>query len=135
MFITGRRAEELDKAVKEIAENVVGIQGDVSKNTDLDRLFDQIKREAGRLDVVVANAGSGELVPFGSYTEEHIDKTFDVNIKGTVLQSKNRYRCCPSAHRLSSSVPSQVFRGRLPSEPMPQARLRCERSFELGPWT
>lgn len=85
VFITGRRAEELDKAVKEIGENVVGIQGDITKNTDLDRLFDQIKHEAGRLDVVVANAGSGEFVPFGSYTEVHLDRTFDVNIKGTVF--------------------------------------------------
>lgn len=85
VFITGRRAEELQKAVKKIGENVVGIQGDVAKNADLDRMFDQIKREAGRLDVVVANAGSGEFVPFGSYTEEHVGKTFSVNVNGTVF--------------------------------------------------
>lgn len=85
VYITGRRSDELDKAVKEIGKNVIGIQGDVSKNVDLDLLFDQIKREAGRLDVVVANAGSGEFVPFGSYTEEHIQKTFAVNVNGTVF--------------------------------------------------
>lgn len=85
VFITGRRSDELDKAVKEIGENVVGIQSDVSKNVDLDRLYDQIKREAGRLDVVVANAGSGEFAPFGTYTEEHFQKTFDVNVKGTAF--------------------------------------------------
>lgn len=85
VFITGRRGEELKKAVKEIGENAVGIQGDVAKNADLDRMFDQIKREAQRLDVVVANAGSGELVPFGSYTEEHVLRTFSVNVNGTVF--------------------------------------------------
>lgn len=77
--------KELDMAVREIGEKAIGIQGDVSKATDLDRLFDQIQRTAGRLDVVVANAGSGEFVPFGSYTEEHLDSTFAVNVKGTVF--------------------------------------------------
>ncbi len=85
VFITGRRSDELNKAVKEIGGSIIGIQGDVSKNADLDRMFDQIKREVGRLDVVVANAGSGVFVPFGSYTEEHFEKTFAVNVKGTVF--------------------------------------------------
>lgn len=85
VFITGRRTEELKKAVKEIGENAVGIQGDVARNEDLDRMFDQIKRDAQRLDVVVANAGSGELVPFGSYTKEHVERTFSVNVNGTVF--------------------------------------------------
>jgi NAD(P)-dependent dehydrogenase (short-subunit alcohol dehydrogenase family) len=85
VFITGRRQEQLDTAVREIGKNVIGIQGDVSKAADLDRLFAEIKRDAGRLDVVVANAGSGTFVPFGSYTEEHINATFDVNVKGTVF--------------------------------------------------
>lgn len=85
VFITGRRQEELDRAVHEIGKNVVGIQGDVSKGADLDRLFTQIQRMARNLDVVVANAGSGTFVPFGSYTEEHLDTTLAVNVKGTVF--------------------------------------------------
>jgi NAD(P)-dependent dehydrogenase (short-subunit alcohol dehydrogenase family) len=85
VFITGRRQEQLDAAVREIGGNIIGIQGDVSKLADLDRLFAEIKRDAGRLDVVVANAGSGTFVPFGSYTEEHINATFDINVKGTVF--------------------------------------------------
>ncbi len=85
VFITGRCADYLDRAVGEIGKNVVGIQGDISKEVDLDRLFAQIQRTAGRLDVVVANAGSGEFVPLGLYTEKHFDATFTVNVKGTVF--------------------------------------------------
>ncbi|MFT3882414.1 MAG: SDR family oxidoreductase [Gemmatales bacterium] len=85
VFITGRRQAELDKAVRDLGKNVIGIQGDVSKAADLDRLFAEIQRTAGRLDIVVANAGSGTFVPFGSYTEEHLDATFAVNVKGTVF--------------------------------------------------
>ncbi|QVL34990.1 SDR family oxidoreductase [Telmatocola sphagniphila] len=85
VFITGGRQAELDEAIKEIGTNVIGIQGDVTKPADLDRLFAQIQETSGRLDVVVANAGSGKFVPFGSYTEEHLDATFAVNIKGTVF--------------------------------------------------
>jgi NAD(P)-dependent dehydrogenase (short-subunit alcohol dehydrogenase family) len=68
--------ESLDDAVKVIGSNVTAVQGDVSKLDDLDRLFAQIKQEKGRLDVVFANAGGGEFVPLGSYTEVHFDKTF-----------------------------------------------------------
>jgi NAD(P)-dependent dehydrogenase (short-subunit alcohol dehydrogenase family) len=85
VFITGRRKEQLDTAVRDIGGNVIAIQGDITKNADLDRLFDQIKRMADKLDVVVANAGSGTFMPFGSYTEEHLETTFAVNVKGTVF--------------------------------------------------
>jgi NAD(P)-dependent dehydrogenase (short-subunit alcohol dehydrogenase family) len=85
VFITGRRQEELDKAVSDIGKNAIGVQGDVAKAADLDRLFTQIRASAGRLDVVVANAGSGTFVPLGSYTEEHLEATFAVNVKGTIF--------------------------------------------------
>src|ERR1700761_6082383 len=85
VYITGRRQESLDAAVKEIGSNVTAVQGDVSKLDDLDGLFAQIKREKGRLDVVFANAGGGEFVPLGSYTEEHFDNTFNINVKGLVF--------------------------------------------------
>src|SRR5438876_11010263 len=71
VFITGRRDPELAAAVKEIGRNVTGIQGDVSNLGDLDRLFAQIKREKGRLDIVFANAGVATYAPFGKITEEH----------------------------------------------------------------
>jgi NAD(P)-dependent dehydrogenase (short-subunit alcohol dehydrogenase family) len=85
VFITGRRQIELDEAVKEIGENVRGVQGDVSSMEDLDRLMRTIKNEKGNLDVVFANAGSGELVPLDSITEEHFERTFATNVKGVAF--------------------------------------------------
>src|SRR5438105_12581267 len=70
VFITGRRRKELDEAVKTIGSNVSGVQGDVAKLADLDRLYDTISKAKGRIDVVFANAGVGEFVPFGAVTEE-----------------------------------------------------------------
>src|SRR5438105_8738738 len=70
VFITGRRDPELATAVKEIGRNVTGVHGDVSNLGDLDRLFAQIKREKGKLDVVFANAGIAQYAPFGAITEE-----------------------------------------------------------------
>ena len=83
LFITGRRQKELDEAVKTIGDNVAGIQGDVANMADLDRLYETIDRAKGRIDVVVANAGVGEFAAFGKATEEHFDKLFDINVKGT----------------------------------------------------
>jgi NAD(P)-dependent dehydrogenase (short-subunit alcohol dehydrogenase family) len=85
VFITGRREPELAAAVKEIGRNVTGVQGDVSKLGDLDRLFAQIKREKGRLDIVFANAGVAKYAPFGSITEEHYDSIFNINVKGLLF--------------------------------------------------
>jgi NAD(P)-dependent dehydrogenase (short-subunit alcohol dehydrogenase family) len=77
VYITGRRDAELAAAVKEIGKNVTAIQGDVSKLADLDRLFAQIKREKGRLDVVFANAGIAAYARFGTITEEFYDSIFN----------------------------------------------------------
>src|SRR5882757_2380708 len=85
VFVTGRRKEELDTAVKLIGPNAIGVQGDVSKLADLDRLFEVIKKKAGRLDVVFANAGGGEFAPLGQITEAHFDKAFGINVKGLLF--------------------------------------------------
>jgi NAD(P)-dependent dehydrogenase (short-subunit alcohol dehydrogenase family) len=85
VFITGRRQTELDAAVKEIGENVTGVQGDVCNLADLDRLFATIEQEQGHLDVVFANAGGGEFAPLGAITEEHFDTTFNTNVKGLLF--------------------------------------------------
>lgn len=85
VFITGRRQNELDAAVKHIGENAVGIQGDVANMADLDRVFSQIAEQAGHLDVVFANAGGGDMMPLGSITEEHFDRIFDANVKGLLF--------------------------------------------------
>jgi len=85
VFITGRREPELAAAVKEIGKNVTGVQGDVANLADLDRLFAQIEREKGKLDVVFANAGVAKYAPFGTITEEHYDSIFNINVKGLLF--------------------------------------------------
>ena len=85
VFITGRRDPELAAAVKQIGSNVTGIQGDVSNLGDLDRLFAQIKREKGKLDIVFANAGVAKYAPLGTITEELYDSIFDINVKGLLF--------------------------------------------------
>ncbi|MDM8355802.1 SDR family NAD(P)-dependent oxidoreductase [Pandoraea communis] len=85
VFMTGRRQQALDKAVAEVGGDARGVQGDVSNLADLDRLYATIKAEAGVIDVLVANAGGGEFAALGNITEEHFDKTFAVNVKGTLF--------------------------------------------------
>jgi NAD(P)-dependent dehydrogenase (short-subunit alcohol dehydrogenase family) len=85
VFITGRRQAELDAAVERVGRNVRGVSGDVAKLADLDRLYDTVRTETGRLDIVFANAGGGEWAPLGAITEEHFEKTFTVNVKGTLF--------------------------------------------------
>src|ERR1700688_3985294 len=76
VFITGRRQKELDEAVTAIGSNVTGVQGDIAKLDDFDRLYEAVKTK-GRIDVVFANAGVAEFAPLGKITEEHFDKLFD----------------------------------------------------------
>ena len=86
VFITGRRQELLDKAVKEIGHDVTGVRADSGNLNDLDRLFDQVKKEKGHLDILYASAGVGDFgVPIEAVTEAVYDKTFDVNVKGTIF--------------------------------------------------
>lgn len=85
VYITGRRQERLDEALKEIGHNAVGIQGDVRNLADLDRLYAHIQRDKGHIDVVFANAGISESAPLGSIQEEHFDRVFDINVKGMVF--------------------------------------------------
>ena len=86
VFITGRRQEQLDKAVKEIGKNVTGVQGDAGSLSDLDRLYAKVKAEKGRVDILFASAGIGEFnVPIESVTEAGFDKVFNVNVKGTLF--------------------------------------------------
>ena len=85
VFITGRRQDELDKAVKQIGRNVVGVQGDVSNLEDLDRLYETVKEQKGRIDILFANAGILNSAPLGSITESDFDKVFNINVKGLLF--------------------------------------------------
>ncbi|MFZ0206371.1 MAG: SDR family oxidoreductase [Roseiarcus sp.] len=85
VFITGRRQKELDDAVKAIGDNATGVRGDVSKLSDLDKLYETVEAEGRRIDVVFANAGLGEFAALGSITEEHFDRLFNINVKGALF--------------------------------------------------
>ena len=84
VFIMGRREKELDEAGKAIGANLTGVRGDVAKLSDLDRLFESV-RAKGRIDIVFANAGVGEFAPLGKISEEHFDKIFNINVRGTLF--------------------------------------------------
>ncbi len=85
VFITGRRQQDLDLAVRELGDAATSIQGDIAKPADLDRIFATIKARAGRLDVLFANAGGGSFAALEQVTEEHFDRIFDINVKGTLF--------------------------------------------------
>jgi NAD(P)-dependent dehydrogenase (short-subunit alcohol dehydrogenase family) len=85
VFITGRRQEKLDDAVKAIGRNVTGVQGDAANLADLDRLYETVKKEKGYIDVLFASAGQGGQEMLGSVTEEQFDTTFGLNVRGTLF--------------------------------------------------
>ena len=85
VYATGRRQEKVDAAVNEIGTGITGVQGDVAKMADLDRLFMQIEKEKRKLDIVFANAGAAEYAPFGQVNEAQFDRLFDSNVKGTLF--------------------------------------------------
>ena len=85
VYITGRRQEELDKAVTAIGAKARAIRADSSSLADLDRVYAQIKAEHARLDVLYANAGGGSMLPLGAITEEHVDDTLNRNVKGVIF--------------------------------------------------
>lgn len=85
VFITGRRQEALDQAVKQIGGNVTGVQGDMSSLADIDRLYDAVQQKHAQIDVVFANAGGGSFAPLGAITEAHYDETFATNVKGVLF--------------------------------------------------
>jgi NAD(P)-dependent dehydrogenase (short-subunit alcohol dehydrogenase family) len=85
VFITGRRKSELDAAVNQIGRNVTGVQGDVAKSADIDKLYAAVKAQKGALDIVFANAGTGEFASLSQITEDHFDKQFNVNVKGLLF--------------------------------------------------
>src|SRR4030088_2010731 len=103
VFITGRRQTELDAAVKSIGENVTGIQGDVAKLADLDRIYASVKEQKGRVDVLFANAGGGSLAPLGSITEEHFDQIFNTNVRGLLFTVQKALPLMPAG---SSVIPN-----------------------------
>lgn len=85
VFMTARRQKELDAAVASIGPNAIGIQGDISRLEDLDRMFATVRERRDQIDILFANAGLGEFRPLAEVTEAHFDRTFNVNVKGTLF--------------------------------------------------
>ncbi len=133
VFITGRREPELASAVKEIGNNVTGVGGDVSNHADLDRLFGQIQREKGRLDVLFANAGIARYAPLGKISEELYDSIFDINVRGLLFTVQKALPLMPDGASIilnASIVGSKGF----PANSVYSATKAAVRSFART-WT
>ena len=85
VYLFGRRAEKLEAAVAALGGNARAVPGSVTDAGDLDRLYDTVKQEHGKLDILFANAGTGALSPLSEITPDHVDETFDVNVKGAIF--------------------------------------------------
>ncbi|MDF0545859.1 SDR family oxidoreductase [Sphingobium sp. H39-3-25] len=85
VYIFGRRQELLDAAVAKLGPNARAIAGSVTEQVDLGRLFETVKADRGGVDILFANAGTGELAPLGQITAEQYDRTFDINVKGVLF--------------------------------------------------
>ena len=133
VFITGRRDPELAAAVKEIGKNVTGVQGDVSNLGDLDRLFAQIQREKGKLDIVFANAGIAKYAPLGTITEEFFDSIFNINVKGLLFTVQKALLLMPDGASIILNASIVASKG-LSSNSVYSATKAAVRSFART-WT
>jgi NAD(P)-dependent dehydrogenase (short-subunit alcohol dehydrogenase family) len=133
VFITGRREPELAAAVKEIGRNVTGVQGDVSNLADLDRLFAQIKREKGKLDIVFANAGVARFAALGTITEDLYDSIFDINVKGLLFTVQKALPLLPDGASIVLNASIVASKG-LPANSVYSATKAAIRSFART-WT
>jgi NAD(P)-dependent dehydrogenase (short-subunit alcohol dehydrogenase family) len=133
VFITGRRDAELAEAVKQIGENVTGVQGDVSNLADLDRLFDQIKREKGKLDIVFVNAGVARYAALGAISEEFFDSIFDTSVKGVLFTVQKALPLLSDGASIILNASMVVSKG-LPAYSVSSATKAAVRSFART-WT
>jgi len=111
VFITGRRQGPLDAAVAEIGRNVTGVRSDVSNLADLDRLSAMIREEKGRLDVLFANAGGGEVAPLGEITEAHFDRIFATNVRGLVFTVQKALPIMPKGAAIVLNASTTSIKG------------------------
>jgi NAD(P)-dependent dehydrogenase (short-subunit alcohol dehydrogenase family) len=126
VYITGRRQSELDEAVTEIGDNAIGVQGDVSNLADLDRLYDTIKQRKDQINILFANAGVAELSPL--ITEAHFNKTFDINVKGTLFTVQKALPLMPDGASIVVNASVASFKG-LPAFGVYAATKAALRSF------
>jgi NAD(P)-dependent dehydrogenase (short-subunit alcohol dehydrogenase family) len=128
VYITGRRDAELARAAAAIARHVTAVPGDVSRPADLDRLFAQIQRDQGRLDVVFANAGVAKFASLGTITEEFYDSIFDVNVKGLLFTVQKALPLMPEGGSVILNASVVASKG-LPANSVYSATKAAVRSF------
>jgi NAD(P)-dependent dehydrogenase (short-subunit alcohol dehydrogenase family) len=133
VYITGRRQAELDKAVKTIGSQVKAVRADASSLSDLDKLFEQIKKEKGRVDVIFANAGGGGLQPLGAITEEAYDQTFNTNVKGLLFTVQKALPLIPDGGSIILNASIVSIKG-MPAFSVYSASKAAVRSFARS-WT
>jgi NAD(P)-dependent dehydrogenase (short-subunit alcohol dehydrogenase family) len=133
VYITGRTQAKLDAAVKEVGTNVTGVQGDVGKLADLDRLYAQIKEEKGKLDIVFANAAIARYAPLGTIDEEHFDSIFNGNVKGLVFTVQKALPLLPDGASIILNASVVGSKG-MPSNSIYAATKAAVRSFART-WT
>lgn len=133
VFITGRRQAELDAAATQLGDSCSGIRCDVSNLVDLDRLFDVIRKQKVKLDVLFANAGGGTLVPLGQITEEHFDKTFDTNVRGLLFTVQKALPLMPPGSSIILNASITSIKGN-PAFSVYSASKAAVRSFARS-WT
>ena len=128
VFITGRRQAELDAAVKRIGKNVTAVQGDVAKLEDLDKLYETVAHEKGKIDIVVANAGIGKLVPTAEATPDHFDSIFDVNVRGVFFTVQKALRLLTDGASIVLVASNAQYKG-IPGFAVYSATKAALRSF------
>jgi NAD(P)-dependent dehydrogenase (short-subunit alcohol dehydrogenase family) len=128
VFITGRRQDELDAAVAEIGASAVGVRSDIANLADLDRLFQRIKTDKGRLDILFANAGVGDLLPLGAISEASFDKTFGINVKGTLFTVQKALPLMPQGSSIILNASMVSIKG-MPAFSVYAASKAALRSF------
>jgi NAD(P)-dependent dehydrogenase (short-subunit alcohol dehydrogenase family) len=133
VFITGRTQSKLDEAVKQVGSNVTGVQGDVAKPGDLDRIFERIKRDKGKLDIVFANAGIAKYAPLGTIDEEHFDSIFGINVKGLLFTVQKALPLLPDGASVILNASIVGSKG-LPANSVYAATKAAVRSFART-WT
>jgi NAD(P)-dependent dehydrogenase (short-subunit alcohol dehydrogenase family) len=133
VIITGRRKENLDAAVKEIGSNAIAIQADASKLEDIDRVYAEIKKQYGRVDVLFVNAGGGEFATIDQVTEEHFDKTFDTNVKGVFFTVQKALPLIPAGGTIILNASIVSVKG-MPAFGVYSATKAAVRSFART-WT
>jgi NAD(P)-dependent dehydrogenase (short-subunit alcohol dehydrogenase family) len=128
VYITGRRKEALEAAKASIEGRVTAVAADATASGDLDNVVEAIRQESGHLDVIVANAGSIERMNFGDVTEEHFDRTFDLNARGTLFTVQKALPLLPTGSSIVLVGSITAFKG-LPGSTTYSAAKAAVRSY------